>query len=116
MTINKIISGTPESNTYSNVALLSIWAGNALLGGMPIAMPSQNNILDQCATQYYSVMKDSSYDSHSNIFKEESLSAANMAIDQLIGLFYQKVLQSQEQLEYDFNNVYFKNAWNLYEK
>lgn len=111
--MNKVIASTQEQNTYSGIAMLSIWTAGVLLGGILVTVPVNKSPALRTA-KYYSDMRDSSYDSHSDIFKTGSF-AANMAIDELIGLFYEKILKSQEELERDFNSVYFKNAWNLYE-
>ncbi len=114
MMTNKVISNTQESSTNSRVALLSLWTAGVLVGGLVLSVPADKT-LDQRIAKYYSAMDDnSSYDSFTDLLKAESLD--NVAFDEIIGSFYQKMLVSQEELGDEFKNVYFKNSWNLYEE
>ncbi|VVC75974.1 hypothetical protein AQUSIP_21020 [Aquicella siphonis] len=115
MVMNKAISSTQEPSTYSGIALLSVsTVAGILIGGFVVSVP-KNEMPVPFATKYYSAMKDSSYDSHSDILKTDFSLVSDIAFDELMGLFYQKMLTSQEKLESDFSKIYFKNAWNLYE-
>ncbi|HDO8002690.1 hypothetical protein SDA20_10190 [Legionella pneumophila serogroup 1] len=101
---NEVIN-TQTQGTYSKLAALSILVavGNGLLIDRGQEEPRV----------YYSKMDASSYDSFTNIVNENP--SAHMTAEDIITNLYTKLVNAQEDIGPEFNSVYFKNAWNLYE-
>ncbi len=114
MITNKVVSNTQESSTCSRVALLPLWSAGVLVAGIALSV-STEHVSNQRPTKYYSTTDNrSSYDSFTDLLKADSLETVNFG--EIIEAFYQKIVVSQEELDDEFKNVYFKNAWNLYEE
>lgn len=114
MTTSKVISNTQTSNSYSSIAMLSMLAAGTLIGGLTlVSVPSVEVGQSKVLSKYYSTMNASSYDSYTNVSKDEYL--LKVSVEELIGTLYSKMLVSQESLGREFKDIYFKNAWNLYD-
>lgn len=110
MMINETISNTQTPSSYASIAVWTLCAGTLAYGlvygmqGVDVAYP---------IFRYSSRMDASSYDSYTNLLQDRTVSDVSM--EEIIGAFYAKLLQSKEDLGSDFNTVYFKNIRKLYD-